>query len=141
MIDLEVANATPSPTVDPSVHTILIGHSMGGIVAADTLLQITSDLPISSSSPSTSQTLPTSPPQTNSFMFPYISGVLAFDTPYLGISPGVVAHGAEGHYNTASEALTTLSGLTGGFWGSKAAVDASAAGSSKDNKNAAQPKK
>lgn len=37
VIDLEVANSTPSPTVDPSVHTILVGHSMGGIVAAETL--------------------------------------------------------------------------------------------------------
>ncbi|KAK1913812.1 hypothetical protein P3342_007057 [Pyrenophora teres f. teres] len=38
VIDLEVANSTPSPTVDPSVRTILVGHSMGGIVAAETLL-------------------------------------------------------------------------------------------------------
>jgi len=29
VIDLEVANSTPSPTVDPSVRTILVGHSMG----------------------------------------------------------------------------------------------------------------
>jgi hypothetical protein len=29
VIDLEVANGTPSPTVDPSVRTILVGHSMG----------------------------------------------------------------------------------------------------------------
>jgi len=29
VIDLEVANGTPSPTVDPSVHVILVGHSMG----------------------------------------------------------------------------------------------------------------
>ncbi len=29
VIDLEVANGTPSPTVDPSVHTVLVGHSMG----------------------------------------------------------------------------------------------------------------
>lgn len=79
---------------------------MGGIVAADTLLAITSDLAISASS------------SVNAFMFPYISGVLAFDTPYLGISPGVVAHGAEGHYNTASSALAGLSGLSG-IWGSK----------------------
>ena len=29
VIDLEVAAETSSPTVDPSVRTILIGHSMG----------------------------------------------------------------------------------------------------------------
>src|ERR1700734_881877 len=87
-IDIEVANLTPSPTVDPSVRTILIGHSMGGIVAADTLIAITSDTPIDASTLSTESAI-------NSFMFPYIQGILAFDTPYLGISPGVVAHGAE----------------------------------------------
>ena len=41
VIDIEVANNTPSPTVDPSVRIILIGHSMGGIVAADIVLGIT----------------------------------------------------------------------------------------------------
>ncbi|KAK4962304.1 hypothetical protein LTR66_012715, partial [Elasticomyces elasticus] len=46
VIDLEVANGTPSPTIDPSVRTILVGHSMGGIVAADTLLSIARDQPV-----------------------------------------------------------------------------------------------
>jgi hypothetical protein len=107
---------------------------MGGIVAADTLLALTSDRPIeASSSPTPSQDPRIASQQQqqqqhiNSFMFPFVQGVLAFDTPYLGISPGVVAHGAEGHYNTASEALSALSGLTGGFWGGKAAADATEA--------------
>jgi len=117
VIDIEVANLTPSPTVDPSVRVVLIGHSMGGIVAADTILALTSDQPIESAVASDESGV-------NSFMFPYIQGVLAFDTPYLGISPGVVAHGAEGHYNTASSALTQLSGITGALWGGKTAVDA-----------------
>jgi hypothetical protein len=126
VIDIEVQNHTPSPTVDPSVRTVLIGHSMGGIVAADTLLALTNDLPIDSSSSVDSKT-----GELNSFMFPYVQGVLAFDTPYLGISPGVVAHGAEEHYNAATSALTQLSGLTGAIWGAKATAEAEG---SKDRK-------
>lgn len=142
VIDIEVSSSTPSPTIDPSVHTILIGHSMGGIVAADTLLAITSDLTISSRPSSSSQT-PANPPNANptinSLMFPYISGVLAFDTPYLGISPGVVAHGAEGHYNAASSAITQLSGLTGAIWGTKVASEVDKDGKVKKEPIAALP--
>ncbi|KAL8930682.1 MAG: hypothetical protein Q9208_000553 [Pyrenodesmia sp. 3 TL-2023] len=142
VIDLEVSAGTPSPTVDPSVRTILIGHSMGGIVAAETLLHIISDEPIPAtkspddlapstathtSSSSTSTTLPqtsfsshtstgTSEPPT--FLFPYIQGVLAFDTPYLGLSPSLIAHGAESHYRSASSAYTAISDIAGTFgWG------------------------
>ena len=129
MIDLEVAAGTPSPTIDPSVHTILVGHSMGGIVAAETLLAITSDMPIpprtdanSTADPMPSMAAHTEstmhpPPypdtSSTSFMFPHITGILAYDTPYLGIAPGVVAHGAEEHYKTASTAYTGLSELAG----------------------------
>jgi hypothetical protein len=86
---------------------------MGGIVAADTILGLTSGPNIDSTTSS----------ELNSFMFPYIQGVLAFDTPYLGIAPGVVAHGAEGHYNAASSVITELSGLAGALWGGKAATE------------------
>ncbi|KAH0544348.1 hypothetical protein FGG08_001489 [Glutinoglossum americanum] len=110
VIDLEVEACTPSPTVDPSVHVILIGHSMGGIVAAETAIAIAAEQPLTQSS------------ETAGLLFPYISGIIAYDTPYLGISPGVIAHGAEGHYNTASTALTQLSGLAGGLWGGKIAA-------------------
>lgn len=33
VIDIEVDNGTPSPTVDPSVHVVLVGHSMGYVSA------------------------------------------------------------------------------------------------------------
>ncbi|KAL9097977.1 MAG: hypothetical protein Q9163_006265 [Psora crenata] len=136
VIDLEVAASTASPTIDPSVHTILIGHSMGGIVAAETLLAIASDSPIpyhpashttsgrgSDPLPSTAAHPPPSDSTTGlsasdevpSFLFPHIAGVLAFDTPYLGISPGVIAHGAETHYKTASTAYSALSEVAGVF--------------------------
>ncbi|KAK8873994.1 hypothetical protein PGQ11_004508 [Apiospora arundinis] len=142
VIDLEVAAGTPSPTVDPGVRTVLIGHSMGGIVAAETLIALTSDQPVhhedkdetaaksesgSNYKDDDATTVRPSSPQGgfNAMMFPYIQGVLAFDTPYLGIAPGVVAHGAESHYQTAASAITQLSGLTSLWGGTKAAEDAS----------------
>jgi len=131
VIDIEVVASTPSPTVDPSVHVILLGHSMGGIVAAETLLGISNDAPIpaqtassgsnttQSSKSSTGRSPSSAPfPQTSelpALMFPHISGILAFDTPYLGISPGVIAHGAETHYRSASSAYTAISEVAGVF--------------------------
>ncbi|CAI6088834.1 unnamed protein product [Clonostachys chloroleuca] len=122
VIDLEVATGTPSPTIDPSVRTILIGHSMGGIVAAEMVIGIASEQPIySEDGIQKSAALPSS---FNSLLFPYIQGVLAFDTPYLGIAPGVVAHGAEGHYQNAASAISQLSGLGASLWGANKAATA-----------------
>ena len=94
-------------------------------MAAETLLAIVSDDLVKSTydtdpSPSvashthnattTSPCEPAQDPETREhpFMFPYIQGILAFDTPYLGISPSVIAHGAESHYRTASSAYTAF---------------------------------
>lgn len=183
VIDLEAAAQTPSPTIDPGVRVVLCGHSMGGIVAAETLLSIARDSPLpssripqdqatrnntteqantasdpsstsatlnmpdpeqrSSSAPPTSNdtnpdhrssTAATDPLPDTSFLFPFIQGILAFDTPYLGIHPGVVAHGAESHFNTASAAVSAYNNASkffglGGKNASSAtqAVDASRA--------------
>ncbi|KAF2669826.1 hypothetical protein BT63DRAFT_439011 [Microthyrium microscopicum] len=108
VIDLEVATGTPSPTIDPSVRTILIGHSMGGIVGAETILSITGDQPIPHKSNPSVLHDPT-------FMFPSILGLLAFDTPYLGISPGVVAHGAESHYQNLKGAWSAYNSVSSAF--------------------------
>ncbi|KAL1969300.1 hypothetical protein VTN77DRAFT_9492 [Rasamsonia byssochlamydoides] len=127
VIDLEVANQTPSPTIDPSVHVILLGHSMGGIVGAETLLLLASEQPLPPPSSLNKRTesatgRPSSPVETAPFfMFPHIQGLVAFDTPFLGIAPGVVSHGAEEHYKTATTAYSALSEVAGlfGLGGSK----------------------
>ncbi|KAK1043126.1 hypothetical protein LTR74_018457 [Friedmanniomyces endolithicus] len=148
VIDLEVENGTPSPTVEPGVRVILCGHSMGGIVAAETLLSIAGDEPVQSppahakeithttttdedqprgrsSKPTTPapaekaeprSSAPPSQAETTRLFFPYIQAVLAFDTPFLGISPGVLAHGAEEQlYNGAKayKAFDTATQLFG----------------------------
>lgn len=117
VIDLEVDAGTPSPTVDPSVHVVLCGHSMGGIVAADALLSIAGDTVVGHSSD-----------EGTDLLFPDIRGVLAFDTPYLGIAPSVLAHGAEDKYRTASTAYSTLQsfGVFGNNSSPAAATNASA---------------
>ncbi|KAG2415335.1 hypothetical protein HFD88_006526 [Aspergillus terreus] len=124
VIDLEVANQTASPTVDPSVHVFLIGHSMGGIVAAETLLLLASEQPIPPKLSGNRNTEREQGPaghgqphvvEPGTFMFPHIQGVLAFDTPYLGIAPGVVSYGAEGHYRNVTTAYSALSEVAGLF--------------------------
>lgn len=124
MIDLEVANHTASPTVDPSVHVVLIGHSMGGIVGADVLLLLASEQPIPRNPTSGMQTSGMQLESTDgiesmvepgTFMFPHVQGVLAFDTPFLGIAPGVISYGAEGHYRNAATAYNTFSEVAGLF--------------------------
>lgn len=95
---------------------------MGGIVAAEMVIALASEKPIFTEDGIQKP----DDPSFNTLMFPYIQGVLAFDTPYLGISPGVVAHGAEGHYQNANAAWGAVSQLTG-LWGATKVTQAATA--------------
>ena len=142
VIDIECAHDTQSPTVDPSVHTILIGHSMGGLVAAETFLLVSSEQPLPTTSSAMNPETPNFPSNTTMasatstshpnpeagkqgdtkvpFLFPHLQGVLAFDTPFLGLAPSMVAHGLEGGGKMASSAWDTASEVAGVFgWGNK----------------------
>lgn len=119
VIDLEVENQTPSPTVDPAVHVFLLGHSMGGIVGSETIILLATEQPIQPSSSATSSDRPSGTTEgrrlvePGSFMFPHIQGLLAFDTPFLGIAPGAVSYSAEGQYKTVVNTLSDVAGVFG----------------------------
>lgn len=144
VIDLEVANHTASPTVDPSVHVFLVGHSMGGIVAAETLLLLAAEQPIPPNPTSDAQPVPQAdddPPvvEPGTFIFPHVQGVLAFDTPFLGIAPGVVAYGTEGHYRNATTAYNTFTEVAGLFGYGKNDTSAGGAAAAAPSREPAKP--
>lgn len=120
VIDIEVSAGTPSPTVDPSVHVILVGHSMGGIVAADTVISILNDKPIGPGSEVSHHG-----PQDVPLMFPHIVGIMAFDTPYLGLAPSMFAHGAEGNWNKATSVFGTVQQVASGLFATAGGAAAS----------------
>lgn len=77
-------------------------HSMGGIVAADVLLGIIDEPTVSGSG--------------TRVMFPYIQGILAFDTPYLGLAPGMFAHTVDAKVKTANAMLNQAASLAAGLF-------------------------
>ena len=56
-------------------------------------------------------------------MFPYIQGILAFDTPYLGLAPGMFAHSVDAKVKSATAALSQVSALASGLFGTMKATD------------------
>jgi len=95
-IELEKQNGNASAIQEPSVAVVLVSHSMGGFVAADTLFSVLDNRPVSQD------------PKVK-LMFPLIQGVLAFDTPYNGLSRSMFAYGAFSQYQNISSAWNLLS--------------------------------
>ncbi|KAH7305804.1 hypothetical protein B0I35DRAFT_443313 [Stachybotrys elegans] len=88
----------PWPPHDNKVGVVLVAHSMGGFVAADALFLALEE---SASNPSA-----------DGNMFPLIQGILAFDTPYNGLSRAMFVYGAFSNYqkvNGVFNAMTALS--------------------------------
>ena len=123
------------------MHVVLIGHSMGGILAADTVLGITGDELTESSRANNIQQYNdkvNESDSTSSLLFPHIQALLTFDTPFLGINPALVAHGAQQHWDTASKTYKTAINVASAFgWGGAKA--ATQQGQNEKSKDKQQP--
>ncbi|KAL0949364.1 hypothetical protein HGRIS_009433 [Hohenbuehelia grisea] len=86
---------------------VLCGHSMGGLLAADSLLEFIRTRP--------DQTAP---------LWPKIIACIAFDTPYLGLHPFVFKNSASKAFEYASTAHSTVSSILGTFSGKSPAAAA-----------------
>ncbi|KAJ7068451.1 hypothetical protein C8F01DRAFT_979218 [Mycena amicta] len=89
---------------------VLCGHSMGGLLTADTLQEFVNGRP-----------------DAKAPLWPKIIACLAFDTPYLGLNPGVFKDSATKALEYAQAARTVGTGFLGalaGFGASKAATGA-----------------
>ncbi|KAM7215354.1 hypothetical protein V8F06_009215 [Rhypophila decipiens] len=90
----------PWPPYDRNVGVILVAHSMGGFVASDTLFRI---LDTRESDDATSS---------SSIIFPYIQGILAFDTPYNGLARSMFVYGAFSNYSKVSSVFNVMTALS-----------------------------
>jgi hypothetical protein len=85
VLAIEAEKQSPVPTV----KTVLICHSMGGIVGVDSLLSMIDEN--TSSRP----------------LWPEILGIIAYDTPYLGLNPPVYHRTISTRVNAISSAVQT----------------------------------
>ena len=77
-------------------RVVLIGHSMGGIVVADAARSVARDCQKA---------------EEKERMWPRIVGVMAYDTPYLGVHPGVFKHGATEAWGYVQQAQAVASSV------------------------------
>ncbi|KAJ7684005.1 hypothetical protein B0H17DRAFT_1073235 [Mycena rosella] len=101
-VEKEVASGGGSGTA----KIVLCGHSMGGLLAADTLKEFVKGRP-----------------DAQAPLWPKIIGCIAFDTPYLGLHPGVFKNSA----TKAVEYAQTARAVGGSLFGAFAGLSASKA--------------
>ncbi|KAK4182174.1 hypothetical protein QBC35DRAFT_191498 [Podospora australis] len=88
----------PWPPNDRSVGVVLVAHSMGGFVASDCLFRILDERRNDENATGT--------------IFPYIQGILAFDTPYNGLARSMFVYGAFSNYQKVSNVFNVMTALS-----------------------------
>lgn len=105
VIDLESQRGTRSPMLNSSIQVILLGHSMGGLVASDVVLDIHAEY----------HPAP---------LFPHVIGIICLDSPVLGLAPSVWTNSADGIFQKGKsfyEVATGVTALGSGLFAGKAA--------------------
>ncbi|KAM0335049.1 hypothetical protein ACHAQA_000083 [Verticillium albo-atrum] len=91
----------PWPPNDRKVGVVLVAHSMGGFVAADTLFRTVNER-ADNSSENNSENAP---------IFPLIQGILTFDTAYNGLARSMFVYGAFSNYQKVSSVFNVMTAL------------------------------
>lgn len=105
VIDIESERGTASPTINASVKVILLGHSMGGLIGSDVLIDIHDEYAPAA-------------------LFPDIIGIVALDSPMLGLAPSLWTNGADGLFQKGKsfyESASTLTAIGSGLFATKVA--------------------
>lgn len=103
VIDLESESGASSPILNQSVKVVLLGHSMGGLVSADVILDVHAEY-----APAP--------------LFPGIVGLVALDSPMLGLAPTLWTNGVDGLFKkgkTVYESASSIAALGSGLFASK----------------------
>ncbi|KAJ4132871.1 hypothetical protein NW754_015684 [Fusarium falciforme] len=88
----------PWPANDRDVGVILVAHSMGGFVAADSLFLTLNERAANSSE--------------DGLIFPLIQGILTFDTPYNGLARSMFVYGAFSNYQKVNSVFNVMTALS-----------------------------
>ncbi|KAK8116840.1 uncharacterized protein PG998_005121 [Apiospora kogelbergensis] len=90
----------PWPPNDRSVGVILVAHSMGGFIAADSLFSVLNDR------------LANADEQHEDHIYPPIQGILTFDTPFNGLARSMFVYGAFSNYQKVSSVFNVMTALS-----------------------------
>ncbi|KAK8062858.1 hypothetical protein PG997_014955 [Apiospora hydei] len=88
----------PWPPNDRSVGVILVAHSMGGFVAADSLFSVLNDRLANE--------------KHDDHIYPPIQGILTFDTPFNGLARSMFVYGAFSNYQKVSSVFNVMTALS-----------------------------